>query len=98
METTTAADTSTEYHPWVVLTQACLERTKPGQDWLLRTDKINRLNVCVSKESIQRAMLIWDRILKAVEASEFKIRMEKEAPCRTIVTVDGEELNITLKE
>ncbi len=43
-------------------------------------------------------MLIWDRILKAVEASKFKIRMEKEPPCRTIVTVDGEELNITLKE
>lgn len=98
METTTFAETSTELHPWVVLTQACLERTKPGEDGLLRPDKIKRLNVCVGKESIQRAMLIWDRILKAVEASKFKVRMEKEAPCRTIVTVDGEELNITLKE
>jgi len=46
----------------------CLERTKPGQVGLIRPDKIKRLNVCVSKESIQRAMLIWDRILKAVEA------------------------------
>lgn len=98
MDLPPTAERSTELHPWVVLTQACLERTKPGEDGLLRPDKIKRLNVSVSKESIQRAMLIWDRILKAVEASKFRIRMEKEAPCRTIVTVVGEELNITLKE
>lgn len=98
MESTTNAATSTELHPWVVSTQACLERTKPGVDGLLHPDKIKRLNVCVCNESIQRAMLIWDRILKAVEASKFKIRMEKEAPCRTIVRVDGEELSISLKE
>jgi hypothetical protein len=98
MESSTTADKSTELHSWVVSTQACLERTKPGEDGLLRPEKIRRLNVCVSKESIQRAMLIWDRILKAVEASKLKIRMENEAPCRTIVTVDGEELSVSLKE
>ncbi|MEI7685087.1 MAG: SEC-C domain-containing protein [Planctomycetota bacterium] len=98
MDATANANTSTELHPWVVLTQACLERAKPNGDGLIHSAKVRRLNVCVGKESIQRAMHIWDRILKAVEASRFKIRMEKESPCRTIVTVDGEELSIGIKE
>jgi hypothetical protein len=98
MDATTNRETSTDLHPWVVLTQACLERTKPGDDGLVRPDKIKRLNVCVGKDSIQRSMLIWDRILKTAEQGRFKARMEKEPPCRTIVTVDGEELSIGLKE
>ncbi len=56
-----------------------LERAKPGNDGLTHPEKIKRLNVCVGKESIQRAMLIWDRILKAIEASKFKIRTENAA-------------------
>jgi hypothetical protein len=56
------------------------------------------LNVCVGKESIERAVLIMDRILKSAESCGFKVRMEKEPPCRTVVIVDGEELSIVLKE
>ena len=86
-----------ERHPWVVMTEACLNKAKPDEDGLIRPSKIKRLNVCVGKESVHRSMLIWDRILKAIEG-KFKVRMEKEPPCRTIVTVDGEELSIGLKE
>ncbi|HTU22443.1 MAG TPA: hypothetical protein VMG10_30665 [Gemmataceae bacterium] len=43
-------------------------------------------------------MAIWDRLLKAVEASGFKVRMEREYPGRTIVTVDDEELSVRLRE
>jgi len=91
-------DEPAQLHRWVLLTQACLNKTKPGDDGLIIPKKIRRLNVCVGKESIQRGMLIWDQLLKVVEASGFKIRMMKEAPCRTIITVDDEEFSISLKE
>ncbi len=86
-----------ELHRWVVTTEACLNKTKPDEDGVIRPSKVKRLNVCVGKESVHRSMLIWDLILKAIEG-KFKVRMEKEPPCRTIVTVDGEELSIGLKE
>jgi hypothetical protein len=98
MESPQAENTSTELHSWVKQTQACLERTKPGSDGLIRPDKTKRLNVSVSKDSIQRAMLIWDRILKAIEGAGFRKRLTVEPPTRTVVTVDGEDLGIALRE
>jgi hypothetical protein len=43
-------------------------------------------------------MLIWDNILKEIESAGHKRRITKEEPCQTLVTVDGEELSIGLKE
>lgn len=85
-------------HPWVKLTQASLERAKPGTCDALLHPGPNRLNVLVSKEAIPRSMLIWDRVLKAVGASGFKARMEGEYSARTIVTVDGLKLSLRLRE
>lgn len=97
MDIKVPADSSEELHPWVVMTEACLSRTKPDPDGLIRPEKLKRLNVCVSKASIRRSMSIWNRILKAVEG-KFKFRMEPEYPCRTIVLVDGLELSIGVRE
>jgi hypothetical protein len=41
---------------------------------------IGRLNVEVSRETIPRSMLVWDRLLKSVEASGFKVRITKGYP------------------
>src|SRR5262249_8797307 len=85
-------------HPWVTFTQGSLDKAKPGLYDALVCPGPNRLNVLVSRAAIPRSMSIWDRLLKAVEASGFKVRMEREYPGRTIVTVDGEELSIRLRE
>lgn len=97
MDTIPPADSSQEVHAWVVMTEACLNKTKPDSDGLMRPEKLKRLNVCVSKASIRRSMSIWNRILKAVEG-RFKLRMESEYPCRTMVLVDGLELSIGVRE
>lgn len=43
-------------------------------------------------------MAIWDQLLKALKTNRFKIRMQNEYPGRTIVTVDGEDMSIRLRE
>ena len=98
MKSRTTTDTATGLHPWVKLTQARLEKAKPGLYDILLYPGPSRLNVLVSKAAIPRSMAIWDRLLKAVEASGFKVRMEREYPGRTVVTVDGEELPVRLRE
>jgi hypothetical protein len=87
-----------ELHRWVIMTEACLNKTKPDKGGFIRPKRARRLNTLVGKESVHRSMLIWDRILKAAQARRFKVRMEKEPPCRTIVIVDGEELSVSIKE
>jgi hypothetical protein len=98
VKTTTTTDKATDLHPWVRMTQASLEKAKPGMYDTLLYPGIGRLNVDVSRETIPRSMLVWDRLLKAVEASGFEVRMTKEYPARTIVTVDGEPLSIRVRE
>lgn len=96
--TTEAATAATGLHPWVKMTQASLEKAKPGMYDVLLFAGIDHLNVQVSKEAIPRSMSIWDRLLKAMESSGFKVRKTKEYPARTVVTVDGEPLSIRLRE
>jgi len=42
--------------------------------------------------------LVWDRMLKAIEAGRFPERLTAEPPYRTVVTVDGEDVSIALRE
>ncbi len=86
-----------ELHPWVVRTEACLNKTKPSDDGLIRPKTLQRLNACVGKDSVHRSMLIWDRILKAIKG-RFRVRMAKEQPWRTLITLDDQEFSINIKE
>jgi hypothetical protein len=70
------ANGGTGLHPWVTLTQGSLENAKPSLHDPLVCPGPNRLNVLVSRAAISRSMLIWDRLLKAVEDGGFKVRME----------------------
>jgi hypothetical protein len=90
-------DASNELHPWVVMTEACLNRTKPSDDGFVRPKKVRRLNAHVGKESVHRSMLIWDRILKALKG-RFRVRMDKEPPCKTLVTLHDEEFTVRIEE
>lgn len=92
------ADRSTELHPWVKMTQSALEKERPGVSAPLLNPGPNRLHVLVTKGAISRSMAIWDRLLKAVEASGFNVRMEQKHPGRTIITVDGENLCVRVRE
>lgn len=98
MNVTSAIGPTNDLHPWVAQTKAYLDKAQPGNDGLIRASHSNRLNLCVGKGSVQRATQIWNRILKSAEVSDFKIRMGKEYPWRTVFIVDGENFSLTLKE
>lgn len=61
----------------------------PGKD---------RLDVLVCKDSILRAMSIWDEILTSIEKKGYKVRLGNAYPFRTVITVDGEDLCIRVRE
>jgi hypothetical protein len=90
--------TATETHPWVALTRACFDKAAPDSNGLIWPLTTERLNVCVSRAAIPRAMEIMDRLLKALEEKGFALRMADGPPCRTVVTVDDQALSISLKE
>lgn len=98
MKSRRTTNAGTGLHPWVTLTQGSLDKAKPGLYDALLCPGPNRLNVLVSRAAIPRSVLIWDRLLKAVEAGGFTVRMERDYPGRTIVTVDGEELSLRMRE
>lgn len=94
----TTTEAATGLHPWVKLTQASLEKAKPGMYDVLLYPGIGRLNVEVSKGAITRSMLIWDRLLRTMESNGLEVKLTTAYPARTIVTVDGEPLSIRLRE
>lgn len=91
-------DATADLHPWVRRTWRGLEVSKHEYHGLIRPEGDQILNVQVGRESIKRSMLIWDQLLKSVDAQGCKFRSEDKYPFRTIVTVEGEPLSIVLRE
>lgn len=85
-------------HPWICRTWRSLDKSTHEYHGLLRPEGNQALNVQVGRESIKRSMLICDQLLKAIDAQGFKVRSEDKYPFRTIVSVDGVQLSIVLRE
>ncbi|MBT4035223.1 MAG: hypothetical protein HOB84_03590 [Candidatus Marinimicrobia bacterium] len=56
------------------------------------------LNISVSKNSIHRALLIMDALIKALSKRGYETRITGEYDSVTVVSVDGEEFNFRIQE
>jgi len=64
---------------------------------LLSRNKIH-LDIHVTQDSLDRACLIMDTLIKALEARSMKVITIGEQPLKTVVQVDGENIEISLDE
>jgi hypothetical protein len=86
-------------HPSVALTRKCCEKTAPSEeDGLLWPVDVRRLNLVVSEKLLLRGLLLFDALVKALEALKTPVIMGRGEKCRTYVKRDGEEIEIRLKE
>src|ERR1019366_4510010 len=58
----------------------------------------HRLETTVSRELLERALGFWDAFIRACEARGWKVSSEGEHGGETLVTVDGEQLFLRLRE
>jgi len=64
---------------------------------LLSRNKIH-LNIHVTHENLDRACLIMDTLVKAIELRGHKVKTEGERPLKTVVEIDGKKITISLDE
>jgi len=60
---------------------------------LLSRNKIH-LNIHVTHENLDRACLIMDTLVKAIELRGHKVKTEGERPLKTVVEIDGKKITI----
>jgi hypothetical protein len=58
----------------------------------------HRLDLTVSRDSLERALGFWDSFIRACAARGWKVSIEGERQGETVVTVDGERLVLRLRE
>jgi len=56
------------------------------------------LDIHVSKEALQRACLIMDTLIRALEARHYPVSITSDSPRKTVIMVRGETLDIGLEE
>jgi len=84
-------------HPLVAFTKQCLKMDNPDTHGHLRVSHRKCLDVRISKGNIDRAMRIYDALIKALEKRGFGISVN-ESNGTTTVSVLGEVLEIKLEE
>lgn len=85
-------------HPLVLKTYQAMLKKKPEIDGRLHSLK-GMLKICVSPENLERAMLIYDSVIKActLRGHEFEIKDDKDSSV-TLVTCMGEPVPIAITE
>src|SRR2546428_7304976 len=87
-----------DLHPLAERTLRGFTRAKPDEDGRLRPTNVRPLDILVSQESVERAVRIMDKVLKALEAGGRQVTVSQGDRALTTVTIDGEELCIRLYE
>lgn len=90
------AGTLTDAHRLVRRAERLLKR--PGERHLLRPSEWQCLDIHVSKESLNRALRIFDAILSAIDARGWSVAIQSEHPFLTQVTVLGEPIAVCITE
>lgn len=86
-------------HQLVARTAAALKREKADRDGLLLPSGENTLRIEVSKANSERALLIMDALLKALEQRGHRLAVQTNNRQRdAVVTVNGEQLALRLRE
>jgi hypothetical protein len=88
----------TDPHPLVERTAQALQRRKADERGLLHPSLKRSMDVHVSKASVNRALRILNALVKALESRGYAITFPLEGPRRTAVTIDGEEMGVSLEE
>ena len=92
-------DRLTSPHALIERTLKSIRSSKREINGILRPADPHCLNVAVSKNSVHRAMLIMNTLIKALEDRGYDILLkEEENRAHTYVNVDGEEVEIELRE
>ncbi|MCP3669456.1 MAG: hypothetical protein GY814_03265 [Gammaproteobacteria bacterium] len=85
-------------HPLTSKTLHALKNGKIGdRNILIPRNKIY-LDIRVTKDCVERACLIMDTLVKALVYHNFTIKIKKGDPARTLVVVQGEEIEIGIDE
>ena len=94
------SDVLVEPHPLIARTERSLRSVRLDEKGLVSPRAKRALRVSVAPESIDRAMRILDALVKAVEERGWAVKPEVtpgQSP-RTVVTVDGERIQICITE
>ncbi len=85
-------------HPLIERTARALRRRKPDERGLRHPSLKRCLDVHVSTALIDRALRILNALVRALEGRGYAITCPVEGPHRTVVVVDGEQINVCLEE
>lgn len=86
-------------HPLVERTERSLRSSAADNEGLVRPKAKGCLHVAVGTETIDRAMRIMDALLKAIEERGMRVTVkDQEYRSKTLVEVDGEEIDVRLME
>ena len=75
-----------------------LQRAKPNEYGVGRAGIKKHWDILVSQEAAERACLVMDTLVKALEARGCQVKVTGDESLETRVTVDGEEFSIGIEE
>ena len=90
-------DSLAEVHPLVAKTRDVLTTAKSSDRGILQTGKQTCLDLQVSLDSLKRALVVMDALIKALERRGFTVSVV-EGEAKTRVTVLGETIDIGVEE
>lgn len=85
-------------HPLIEETRRAFESATPDKDGIVRPTKVRRLDIEASGAQLERALLIFDTLIKALEQRGLTVEIAKRKPRATWITVAGEQLTFSLTE
>ena len=84
-------------HPLVIKTAQAFRKAKPDDDGRLSARNRGGLHITVYTESIDRALLVMDTIIKAMISRGFSIAIDSESRA-TIITILDEAIELCMEE
>jgi len=86
-------------HPLIVKTRKGLRKEKAGDDRRLGLASAERLDLTVSRQSMPRALWIFDALLKTTEAGGIRAAIvRQDSVWQTVMIAHGESIPVCLKE
>jgi hypothetical protein len=88
----------TDLHPKVKMAERSLRSASAGEHNILRPRAKHRLDIRVTRQTLDRALRIMDALLKALEARGYAVAISESEPAITSARVLEEELQFFIEE
>jgi hypothetical protein len=85
-------------HPLTLKTIRALKTAKTGERGILIPRNKIYLDIRVTRDCVNRACLIMDTLMKGLVDRDYELTIEKDDSARTIVSVEGESIEIGIDE